>query len=158
MISAQQPEPFSQNDKAMFVCVCVYQCTSWTHTQAKEPFNQSPCLGIRPVHSYSSDVVCAYFISPTIIDLSSEVSPCFISLPSHRSPKRLLPWTSTGSHSIWRWKSGACHPDTLALREISQHHGRNLLWPLSNFLLSVAVVMYLLGLTVSQTHTWVNVF
>ena len=70
------------------------------HTQEKGPFNQSLCPGVKPAHSYTSGVACAYFISPTTIDSSSEGSPCFISLSRHRSAKRLLPWTSTGSHSI----------------------------------------------------------
>lgn len=100
---SQQPEAFSQNDKAVFVCM--YQRAPHTHTQSREPFNQSPCLGLKPAHSYTSGVACAYFISPTEIDLSSEVRPCFIFLSSHRSARILLPRTSTGSHSIWRWKS-----------------------------------------------------
>jgi len=76
---------------------------TYTHKEARGPFNQSPCLGLKPAHSYTSGVACAYFISPTEIDLSSKVRPCFIFLSSHRSARRPLPHTSTGSQSIWRW-------------------------------------------------------
>lgn len=52
------------------------------------------------LHSYTSGVAYMHFITPSLIDLSLTVSPCFISIPSYRFAGCLLPWTSIGSHSI----------------------------------------------------------
>lgn len=54
------------------ICLSVCMCT--------QKFNQSFCLGIKLALSYTSGAECAYFILPTLIDLLSDVDPCFISL------------------------------------------------------------------------------
>lgn len=100
-----QPNCLKLSVKMTGLCLCVSAaCVSLalTHTHSHREWQKSHLINLFAWDCTLIYIRCGsvYFISPTLIDLLWEVSPCLISHPSHRLARRLLPWTSTGSHSI----------------------------------------------------------